>query len=259
MKDLSQYKSIELLPFGDLHWGSAECHTEKIIGYRDWVLEQPNRFVVLMGDLMNCSTKSSKAELYEDLTTPDRAYYELVEVLKPIQDRIIMMIRGNHEEAIFRMSGHDYCAQLAHELGDVPYKIDGGMFAIRMAVGEHTNVFTGYAVHGWGGARTQGAKVNKVDSLTNVADVDIYIIAHDHSQNIHRINSFAPPITNMRWDAPCYMTNHRKIMINTGSFLKYAGYGRRNGYRPQDLGTPKVLLEIKNSEKGYYKDIHAAL
>ena len=258
-KDLPQFSQIYLVPIADLHEGSRDADHKVSDGYIQWITEHENAYSILNGDLMNCATKESTPELYEDLITPDKAYKNLLKRLMPIKDKIIMITRGGHEEHIFRKSGHDYMAQLSYDLGDIPYRPDGGMFAIRLEKNKHHLVFTGYATHGWGGARTMGAKVNKVDELAQVADVDLYILSHDHSQNIHRINCFTPPITNMRWNKPIYMTIRRKIMVNTGGFVMYDGYIRRKGYRPQDLGTPRIRLEIKEEHDGYVKDLHGSL
>jgi len=259
-KDLSQFSQIYLVPLSDFHEGSRDADHEVSDGYIKWIAEHENAFTLLNGDMMNCATKDSTPELYEDLVTPDKAFDNLKKRLLPIKDKILMITRGGHEETIFRKSGHDFMAQLSYDLGNIPYHPDGGMIAIRLGKNNHRLVFTGYATHGWGGARKMGAKVNKIDDMAQIADVDFYILSHDHSQNIHRINSFIPPITNMRWNKPIYMSIRRKIMINTGGFVKYNGYIRRKGYMPQDLGTPRLRLEIKEEHDGQYKhDLHASL
>ncbi len=259
-KDLSQFSKIYLVPLADTHEGAYNADHEVSNGYINWIKEHDNAFTVLNGDLGNFALKDTSPELYEDLITPDEIYGRLLARFEPIKDKIIMITRGGHEEAIFRKTGTDYMAHLARELGNIPYRPNGGMFAIQLSKNNHPVIFTGWAVHGWGGARTIGAKVKKAQDLMLVADVDIYILSHDHTQNTTRANILTPPRAKFSMKHPCYMRIGRKLFINTGGFVAYSGYVRRKGYTPQDLGTPRIRLEIrKNKEDGYHKDLHCSL
>ena len=261
MKDLSQFSKIYLIPLADLHVGSKDTAIDVIQGYIDWIKNHNNAFTILNGDMMNCAWKDSTPELFEDLCTPDQAYSQLVDLISPIKNRILMITRGGHEGAIFRKVGADYMARLAHDLGDIPYHPDGGMVGLKMDLHGHKSMFWIYCTHGWGGARTIGAKVKKAQDLAQVADVDVYILSHDHTQNINRLNILRPPRGggNIRPNRPVYMEVERKLFINTGGFVKYDGYIRRKGYTPQDLGTPRILMEIKHKGHRYEKDLHASL
>ena len=257
--DLSQYSQIYLVPLADLHEGARDADHEVSGGYIRWIAEHKNAFTFLNGDVLNCAWKDSSPELYEDLITPDTAYQNLLTRLLPIKSKILMITRGGHEESIFRKVGHDYMADLAHDLGDIPYRPDGGMLALRLAQGgtsdSHTAVFSVYATHGWGAARTIGAKVRKVEDLVMAVDADCYVLSHDHTQNVRRLNTLIPT-SNYR-----YLKVSRKLLINTGGFVKYAGYIQRKGYVPTDLGTPRIRMELKYDSKSNQleKDLHASI
>jgi len=260
MKDLKEFSVVYLVPLADWHIGCREVSFDKIKGYIDWIKKRPNAFTLLNGDMMNCAWKESTPELFEDLTTPDDAYNQLRTILEPIKDKILMVTRGGHEESIFRRVGADYMARLAYDLGELPYRPNGGMLGIRLGRNNHTAMFYAYAVHGWGGARTIGAKVKKAQDLMSVADVDCYILSHDHTQNVNRVNLLEPPRSRVSFKRANYMTIKRKLFINTGGFIKYSGYIQRKGYVPQDLGTPRIRIELKNTkEKSYHLDIHASI
>jgi len=278
LKDLSQFSQIYLVPLADLHEGSRDADHEVSDGYIQWIKEHDNAFTILNGDLMNCATKDSTPELYEDLVTPDQAYKALLKRLTPIKGKILMMTRGGHEETIFRKSGTDFMARLSHALRpdkvdetdsskDIPYKPDGGMLGIRLARNNLGALFWLYATHGWGGARTVGAKMNKIEDLAGVANVDIIVLSHDHTQAIHRLNVLDPPRSRVSISKPCHWNIQRKILINTGGFVQYSGYIQRKGYKPQDLGTPRIRLELKERSirrngkwTGInFKDLHASI
>lgn len=259
-KDLSHLNKCYLVPLADLHEGARDADHEVSDGYIQWIKEHKDAFTILNGDLLNCAWKDSTPELFEDLITPDDAYANLRDRLMPIKNKIHMITRGGHEEAIYRKVGADYMARLAYDLGDVPYKPDGGMLAIRLSLHNHPTVFTVWATHGWGGARTIGAKVKKVEDLVFAADADIYVLSHDHTQVIHRLNVLRPPRgANLTFGRPIYIQIDRKLLVNTGGFVQYSGYIRRKGYTPQDLGTPRIRLEIKKIKHIFHKDLHASI
>lgn len=258
-KDLSRFSKVYLIPLSDFHIGCGYSDIDKIRGYLDWIKQRDNAFTILNGDLMNCATKDSSPDLFEDLVTPDTAYDQLRALLMPIKDKILMITRGGHEEAIFRRVGADYMARLAYDLGDLPYKPDGGMVAMRLEKNNNKRVFWVYATHGWGGARTIGAKVKKAQDLMLIANADVYVISHDHTQNVTRGNILEPPRSKLSFKRPCYLTVGRRLFINTGGFIAYSGYIQRKGYTPQDLGTPRVRMEIKKDHDLYYRDLHTSI
>lgn len=260
LKDLSQFSKVYVLPLADLHEGARDADHDVSDRYIQWVKDTPEAYTVLNGDLMNCAWKDSMPELFEDLITPDHAYGNLRARLLPIKDKILMITRGGHEESIFRKVGVDFMARLAYDLGDVPYMPDGGMFGIRLSRNNHHVMFWGYCTHGWGGARTIGAKIKKVEDLAEIANVDMVILSHDHTANIHRFNVLDPPRSKIQFKRPMHWNIQRKLLINTGGFVKYAGYVQRKGYMPHDLGTPRIRLEIKiEDHNNYRRDLHASL
>ena len=256
------HSQFYVVPLADFHIGTSACALDVIQGYIDWIASHENAYTILNGDLMNCATKGSTPELFDDLIRPDDAYIKLRIMLMPIKDKVLMITRGGHEEHIYRAVGTDYMARLAYDLGDVPYRPDGGMVIVyvpRRLADTHRVAFRFYATHGWGGARTIGAKVKKVEDLAVAVDADVYILSHDHTQNIHRFNILIPSSRHDRQKI-LRLVPHRKLLVNTGGFLKYDGYVARKGYSPQDLGTPRIRCEVKKTKQdGYYKDLHGSI
>jgi len=260
MRDLSQYSKIYLVPLADFHEGARDADHEISDGYIRWIAEHDEAITLLNGDMLNCAWKDSTPELFEDLITPDAAYERLRARLMPIKEKILLITRGQHEGAIFSKVGADYMARLAYDLGGIPYMPDGAIFGIRLSKNNHTVIVWGYATHGWGGARTIGAKIKKVEDLANIANVDILILSHDHTQAVHRLNVLDPPRSRINFERPMYWGIQRKLLINTGGFIQYAGYIQRRGYTPQDLGTPRIRIEVKHDRaEGYHLDLHASV
>jgi len=259
MADLVKFSKVYLVPLGDWHLGNKFCRVDLIQGYIDWIKNHYNAYTVLMGDMMECATKYSVPELYDSLVTPDDTYDMVKKLLMPIKNKILMVVRGNHEEMIWRHSGTDYCAHLARELGDIPYKPDGGMLGMRLGKDNHRGMAWFYGTHGWGGARTVGAKVKKPEEIALAVEADIIAVAHDHTQAIHRLNVVTPPRSRISFENPNYLVTKRRLLINTGGFVDFGGYVQRKGYVPQDLGTPRILIEFKAGAINRYMDFHASM
>lgn len=260
MKDLSQFSLVYLIPLSDFHEGARDADHDESDGYINWIKTHDNAFTILNGDMMNCAWKDSTPELWEDLVTPDTAYAQLRARLMPIKNKILMITRGGHEGSIFRKVGADYSARLAYDLGDIPYRPDGGTVGLRLGKGRHRAMVWIYATHGWGGARTIGAKVNKAEELAKIVRAHIYVISHDHTPNIHPGDWWEPPIGGIRFDRPIYEQRVRRLYVNTGGFVDYGGYIRNKGYTAQPLRTPRVRIELKQSyEEDWHIDVHASI
>ena len=259
MKDISSKSLIYVVPLADFHLGQPGANVEVIKGYIDWIAERDNAYTILNGDIMNCAGKDTVFDLWDDLRTPDDVYYkDVLPLLTPIKETILFLTRGNHEDALYRKSGVDFMAHLAHDLGDIPYKPNGGMVAIKLGKNIHRGLVTIYATHGWGGARTIGAKVKKVDELVMAVEADCYVLSHDHTQAIHRTNRLVMPKSRLGSEK-VYLKVSRQLLINSGGFISYSGYIQKKGYSPQDMGTPRIRIEFKkNKENDYHFDLHAS-
>ena len=101
--------------------------------------------------------------------------------------------------------------------------------------------------------------MKKAQDLMSVAEAHIYILSHDHTQNINRGNVLEPPRSKIRFDKPMYVTVRRKLFVNTGGFINYGGYIQRKGYTPQDLGTPRIRIELRRDRVTQHIDLHASI
>tara|TARA_Y100000310_G_C20666795_1_gene807963 strand:- start:255 stop:1067 length:813 start_codon:yes stop_codon:yes gene_type:complete len=259
--DLSQHDFIYLLPLSDLHIGAPQTDLKAIRGYVQWIAQKKNAYTILNGDLFNAATKHSTSELYEydEMITPDKELVMLEELLNPIRKKILAACSGGHElKNLFKAVGSDYTWHLMRNLGrEEVYTRDGGVLLLKIkALNSRDNIFfSAVYTHGWGGARTRGAKIRKLEYLAEAWDADMYILSHDHTQNLSRSNYLTIP----RWDTVNPVVR-RKMLISTGGFLGYAGYPMRAGYQPADMGTPRIRIGKKIDEHGIIrKDIHSSI
>ena len=264
--DLTKHDFIYLVPLSDLHIEEPQTDVDAIKGYVKWIKDHKNAYTLLNGDLFSVITKQSAADIYEmgepgediQFMSIDKALDTLEEILKPIANRILAACAGGHElKNLFRYAGSDYVYLLMKRLGrEHVYTRDGGILKMRTRPlnKQDRTCFSAIYTHGWGSARTRGAKVRKAEYLAQAAEVDMVIISHDHTQNLARDNRLMAG----DWDEG--LSIHRTMLISTGGFRGYAGYPMRAGYQPSDLGTPRIRLGKKKDEAGTIrKDIHASI
>lgn len=259
--DLTKHDFIYLVPLSDFHIGAPQTDIDAIKGYIDWIAHHRNAYTLLNGDLFNAATKQSTPEIYEyeDMVTPDQELLMLEGLLKPIAKKILAACAGGHElKNLFRVIGADYTRHLMRNLGiEERYVQSGGYLSIKLKpLNRHDDTFFTIAfTHGWGGARTRGAKINKIERWAHALDADIYILSHDHTQNLTRDNYLKV----RRWEDGKVVV-HRKMLVSTGAFLGYEGYPLRMGYQPADLGTPRIRIDKKMDADGTIrKDVHASI
>lgn len=259
--DLSQFDGIDLIPLSDLHWDEPQSDHDAIRYYVD-KCKKKGTYCILNGDLVTAPTGKSAASVYEmgepggeiEFPSLDKCADELEELFTPIKNKILACCSGGHElKHLFRVTGMDWTYNLMKRLGrEQYYTRDGGMLLIKTKPIDKNDksffkiVFT----HGWGGARTRGAKIRKLEYLAQGLDADCYILSHDHTQNIGRDNYLKMD----DWEQP-YLKAGRKLLISAGAFRAYAGYPFRAGYQPSDLGTPTIHL--RKDKLG--KDVHASM
>lgn len=239
-------KIVRIVPLGDTHVGHKSSMIDKFTKFRDYVLETPDTYTILMGDLMENvipdTVGKHRGAMWEQSMTPPEQIVTLYNLLKPlaVKKKILFGVGGTHSLRSWYATGFDPEKVLLHELG-VPFSDVDGLANIK--VGD--NVYTFHATHGTGGTSDPAAVLRKLISQPRrVASADVYLRGHHHSKLV---------ATDYHFDA----TNGqpRKVLyIGTGSFLGYVdGYAHRATFLPAVPGAVKIKL---------YRDewdIHATL
>lgn len=240
--DLSdtEYDKIEIIALGDIHYGHKHLNKKLFREMLDYIYNTPNLYVIGMGDLLECSTKTSVGGgVFEQENFVQQQYEDMVTLLKPIADegRLIGLHDGNHELRIYKNSGFNITKVMCRELGCkyLDYSI---MHLIR--VGKQN--YSIYSTHGSSGATTPGGRVNALLRLGLIYDAEAYLLGHVHSLEHFTQDRFK---TNLRNKT---VSTTRKHYVITGSYIDYWGtYAQSKGYQPGQLGSPKIKL---------YKDKH---
>ena len=246
-RDLTEVKIVVL---SDLHYGNPYCSEKHFLRALDWVAKTPNCYVFLNGDLCETALKSSKGDIHEQTVSPSKQKKLVAQMLEPIQGRILGMTTGNHENRTTQLTSEDPSEYIAEKL-KVPYRPEGMLFKLSFGGGNSSHadrpfVFWSYITHGYGGARTKGAKAQKGERVSQWIHADWYAMSHDHVVNIAPDIYLLPDNRSKLSDIDGFTTGlvsaKRKMIVKTNSFMKWGGYAEVGGFPPSDLSTPVINL-----------------
>jgi hypothetical protein len=236
--------SAYIVPIGDIHLGSTafgERGRALLTGYLEWVKENKNARIFLMGDIFDVATRTSPTSPFESSSSE---YARGVELFKPYAKQIIGAIRGNHCQRLLNFAGYDPMERFCETLG-VPYF--GLSAVVRCEVGkEH---YYGYFHHSTGGGGTLGSALNRAVKLQDIVQgVDFYCIGHNH-QLVNGARVVYHPNT-----AGTAIEERRIWYIDCGSFLDYPeSYAEQMMLSPGKLGSPRIRLN------GTKHDVHVSM
>lgn len=244
-----------LIPLGDLHRGDNHLTARglgKLKGYLDWVMDRPNAYVYLMGDILNVASRHSKTNPFESLSGNDE-YEKAVELFMPYRSRIVGAITGNHEQRMYKDYGFNPLQPFCKELG-VTYC--GFSSVIKIRVGkrkdrknEFQQLYWGFIHHGNGGGGTLGNAINRKMKLQEIVHgMDFYMAGHDHQLVAGSRNVLLPKKDRIE---------HQRVhYIDTGSFLDWDGsYAEEAAMPIGKLGAPRLRFDGRYG----HHDLHVSI
>lgn len=269
-------ETINLFPFGDVHYGSPLFSKERWREFLDYAKKQKNTYFLGMGDFTDLLSYTERQimgrGLHESTTqTIDDLYDRLVkdfckDVAPVMQGRIIGMLEGNHH-GVYSTSGmtttQKMCEILkARYLGvssfiRLSFNAEG-----RSRVGASIDIF---AHHGkGGGGRMVGSDINHIQSASEITTAQICLMGHTHKKSIAMKTRLKLNDGNGSLSIA-----HEKILFGrTGSFLKgwepdAPSYVVKACMSPTDLGVIKLQLTPRrdrtNGRDVFWIDIHGSI
>lgn len=228
-----EFKTLEIIHITDVQFGHVECNVKQFIKYRDWILSEPNRFVVFGGDMIDASTVFSPGQPWENVIEPQSQVYQFCEVWAPARHRTIGYVGGNHERRGLKTFG-DLGLLIAYLL-KIPYS--SGQQFVDVHYGKH-KPFKIHLWHGSGNAKTKGAKAMMVyHFMTRYPGSDLYLVGHLH--DCIPLPCFVPvriPSENRVKLAKCFGGM-------SSSFLEFFGtYAEVAGLSPSDTLMLRTIL-----------------
>jgi len=258
VKTLKGKPYTEIVFMGDFHLGSGGFSAKQFTLYRDFILRERNRKVILMGDLLDLTSLSPYAAAEKQRGSIQ--IEELIYFLEPIKKRIIASVEGNHEKRFWRATkGSSVTKRIFAELGIKPLvrtfkqrigsieieEIEperGLPFILRVVNKDEVQDYSMYVIHGSGAAQKQIFNYLEKHYLNNPT---FSLLAMGH---LHRIATQHKVNRQIRWLNGKYhlmMTEQRWLI--TGSFVKYLGYAEEKAYPLTKIGAPVVRFYVNKN------------
>lgn len=245
---------IKIYPIFDVHLGAAE-HME-----RAWsqfcvdILEDPNAYIILGGDLVNNATKTSVSNVYEEVMRPREQKRIITEMLTPLRERILCAVTGNHERRSMRDVDSDITYDIMCKL-DLEHLYRTNMAFMKVNLGKQKNdnggwtnsdmrpVYVFCVTHGAGGGMLTGGNVNRNERLSYVMDgIDVFVAGHSHKPWVTQPSKI---VVDAR--AGTVTTRPFKVVSAT-SWLSYGGYALQKGLLPTSHARQIVVLSGRGKD-----------
>ena len=248
---------IRIWPLGDVHLGNAACDEKAFAATVEEIAADPLSRWIGMGDYCDWINRADPRYAPESMPKWLNPYQldiaaqqrdRFLELVEPIADKCIALVRGNHEDTIARKTeravfseivagvkqraGHDrrlslgYCGYIRLRL------LRGGVQSWALDLFCH---------HGWGGGRLAGAKALKLERAIQRFAADLVMVGHWHT----RQTVPGSVIALNRRGTRVQQAQRRGIV--TGHWLRgytqdTETYVERAGYPPSPVGCPVVEL-----------------
>lgn len=245
--------NFQLMVLGDMHIGDKLCDLDLIKETLDYVKKTKDCYVILNGDLINNALKTSKSDSYQEQMTIEEEQDLLIDLLKPIKDKILVMASGNHEYRTSLLAGINPLRAVAYALGIKDKFVENSYvltieFGVAHGMKNLKNKYVVYGIHGGsGGGRRAGATANALQDMSLILpNADLYIHSHTHTTINYNDMVFLYDSKTQR------LKEHQRTYYNANAFLKYGGYAEQKGYKPADR-QPSVLVVNALRKKGEMK------
>jgi predicted phosphodiesterase len=239
---------LTIYPISDVHFGAAE-HKE-----REWeqfcidILKDENAYITLGGDLINNATKTSVSNVYDEKYRPREQKRIITEMLRPIKDRILCAVSGNHERRSSKEIDDDPTYDIMAKLDlEHLYRENIAFVRIRMGnsinAGDRNPTYILTVTHGSGGGILTGGAVNRGERFGYVLDgCDALIVGHTHKP-------FVTQPAKIKIDATHNMVSIKPFkVISSTSWMEYGGYAAQKMLTPSSHAPQVITLYGKRKE-----------
>lgn len=249
--DAPAKNDVVIHPIADLHYGAAEFNEARWARFVESVADKPNHYFVIVGDLINNATRCSVSDIYRETCSPSTQKRWIAEQLKPIKDKILCGVGGNHERRSLKdvddSPMYDVFAKL--DIED-RFREDVAFVIFRIGSdnsvnGKYRPTYTMCVTHGAGNGMYIGSSANRAERFGMAIDnLDILVTGHTHKPLTY-------PAAKLKID-----TQNKQILqtqftvVTATSWLDYGGYPVQKmltptAHRPNEIWLSSVGKEVR--------------
>lgn len=246
---------------GDLHLYNRSCVESEIDAMIEEIKNDACALWIGMGDMADCIDPYDPRFDAREVAPDKRENFfqflgrsvvrDLVEKFKPIRKKCVGLHSGNHESKYEAKTDQAIVSDVCENLG-VRYLGYSSIFDLVFRCRGRSESFKVWCHHGAGGATTTGGKINKLKkAMVEVADADIYCMAHMHEQlDLSLVNVFQ--------DEHGKLQQRKRLGVVTGAYLATykdgsCSYGEKKLYAPVSLGSVAVTIVPETRRLGIQK------
>jgi hypothetical protein len=248
---LKPKKSLFLVPFGEVQ---SEEEYPRLKGLVDWLLTRKREghevLMLGMGDYFESPSPSDRAAMhaakrgfgfYEELARDimriyEKRTHEIADILMPLRGHFGGFLRGHHwlEFAThLRADLPPDSNQLLAQLLDGPYLGS----TVQLTINVNGLPFRVFASHGYGSARTPGARIAKRLRMRDVVlDAHLYVMGHDNDKVVYPSEALV---------GREYL---KQYFAGSGSFQRAYNFDKTEGTYAEDLLLPPTALGVVIAE-----------
>lgn len=231
---------ITIIPISDVHIGDKLSNEKLLKETIERIKNEPNTYTIINGDLCNMALKNSKSDVYSDCLSPMEQVLRATELLEEIKDKILVITTGNHEDRTTKETNIDVTRLIAKQLG-IEDRYANGWWYLYLTFGSErrerpiTYGITG--IHGYGGGRRSGGKINRLEDMSQVVIADLYLMSHTHKPISTKGCIYIP-----YYQSKALMKQEMYYLM-TNSFLESDnGYAEKMGFPPSNTSITEAHL-----------------
>lgn len=237
-----QRPDLHLYAVGDVHLGAQEHMEREWQYFCDRVLEDPNAYILLLGDLMNWGLKNSVTNVYAETARPREQKRIMAEMLTPLKSRILCAVPGNHERRGMKEADDDPTYDIMCKL-DLEHLYRESMAVVRIQMGKKdgegtTNpTYCIVVTHGAGGGMLSGGVINRNERWGYAIDgADMIVVGHSHKPMLSQPAKLKIDPHNGKVTVKPF-----KVLVAT-SWLNYGGYAAQKMLLPASHARQIITL-----------------
>lgn len=235
-----ELNTLDVHLLGDWHVGDEHCDLETIAEQLDVLKRDDKAYCILGGDLCDMALRDSVGDIYSGRINPMAQVKRVVSLVEPVKDKVLCILRGNHENRVYRQTGIDPLAFAASELGlSDRYSETSALLFVQFGHDiKHGGkmLYTIFSTHGAGGGKKEGSKLQRLADLQNVIDCDIYCHNHTHLPAVFPTCSYKIDYAHRQ----AVLSEH--LFVNGGATLTYGGYADAANMKPASVRHPIIHL-----------------
>lgn len=234
-------QDITIYPISDVHLGAAEHMTREWELFCQRVVNEPNSYIILGGDLINNATRNSVSNIFEETMRPREQKKIMVKMLEPIREKLIVAVEGNHERRnrdVDNSVVYDIMCKLDLEH---LYRENIAFVKIQMGKprgdGKKNPTYILTVTHGSGGGILTGGAVNRNERFGYVLDgADALIVGHTHKPFVTQPSKIKIDAQNNRVSIKPFK------VVSMTSWLGYGGYTAQKMLLPTSHAPQTITL-----------------